>query len=208
MADDQGLKRTTEAKNGAATTLLGEAVERHLENATADRGRQIGLFDQGDQLPDDAGEGAAPTRTGPGRPPGSQNKATEAFRRFVRSRYGDPLLKLMERTFADPKTLAAVLGAPSGWDVAKAQAEWLIRLMPYMHSAMPAELKVQAEGRLAVAIGVVPGAVGGDRLIEADPLKALIEFAKENQQLGSLTVGQSNASQSNAAPDHDDNSEG
>lgn len=180
---DQEDRRSPEAKHGASTTLLGEAIAGHLAGQKAWAGRQIALFDEGDRLPDDdqaaeLGDG----KRGPGRPPGAGNKATEAFRRFVRSKYGDPLLKLMDRAFADPKTLAATLGAPSAWDVAKAQSEWLLRLLPYMHSAMPAEVKVTAKGAFAVALMGQPGGPVGDRVISADAFQALVEFQGLSEQ--------------------------
>lgn len=211
MSADQGDKRSLEEKNGATSTLLGEAIGDHLDRASQRRGRQIGLFNEGDRLPDDDRGSEAPGSRKAGRPPGSGNKATEEFRRFVRQRYGDPLLKLMERCFADPISLAGMLGAESAWQVQKAQAEWLLRLMPYMHSAMPAELKVKTEGRLAVAIGVVPGGPAGDRMVEADPLEALFQLVTESQQnqgLSSSADAQSHVEQSHVSPTSDDNSKG
>jgi hypothetical protein len=195
---DNGGSRAPEAKNGATVTLLGEAIEGHLAGRKALNGRQVELFDAADPLPDDgeAGEG----KRGRGRPPGAQNKATEAFRSFVRQRYGDPLLKIMERCFADPKSLAATLGAPSSWDVQKAQIEWLLRLMPYMHSAMPAELKVSAKGFFAVAVSSDPGQPAGDRMMELNPFQALLEYSQQNQGLSDPVAEQSHADQSHAEP--------
>lgn len=219
MSADQGDKRSSEAKNGVATTLLAEAIEGHLAGRKALTGRQLGLFNEGDRLPDDDRPGEVGQPGKAGRPPGARNKATEAFRQFVRERYGDPLVKLMERAFADPITLAKALGpgdalgkgAVSPWEVARAQAEWLLRLMPYMHSAMPAELKVKTEGRLAVAIGVMPGGPAGDRVVEGDPLEALYQLVTESQQNQGLTAtadDQLHVGQSHASPTSDDVSKG
>lgn len=177
MAADQDLKRSDEAKRGAVKTLLELAIERSMVSAGEREGQQISLFSEGDALPDDSDEGKAGTKRGPGRPPGAQNRATESFRRFVRARFGDPFLKLMEMAFSDPKVLCTVLGAPSVWEVAKQQQEWRRWLMPYLHSAMPQELKVSAKGYLAVAIGATPGALpAGDQVHETDPFAALLEM--------------------------------
>lgn len=208
---DQDVKRTPEAKNGATSTLLGEAIARHNAQKSEAAGRQVELFDQGDRLPDDDAAGSVPAGdkpAGPGRPPGAGNKATEAFRRFVRARYGDPFLKIMDRAMADPKGLAELLGAPSAWDVTQKQMEWLLRLMPYMHSAMPAEVKIQSKGALAVAIGVVPGLPSGDRNVAADPIKALLAYAEENQGLMTLPGTELHVSQLHADAKRPDDAEG
>lgn len=199
-------KRPAEAKDGATKTLLGEAIEQHMAGRKAVMGEQIGLFDPADQLPDDDAAGQAGPR-GKGRPPGARNKATEAFRAFVRSRYGDPLLKLMDRAFADPAALAPVLGLDRG-EVWQRQNEILIRLLPYMHSAMPAEVKIQAKGALAVAIASAPGALRpGDQVVELDPIGALVRMAR-NQGLSIEGEGVSNDPVSNDATVSVDRSEG
>lgn len=208
MSADQDDKRDDSAKKGATTTLLGEAISEHLAGQKALTGKQVELFAEGDQLPDDELAGAVEKR-GPGRPPGAQNKATEAFRRFVRAKYGDPLLKMMERCFADPVSVAKALGKPeAALGVWQAQAEWLIRIMPYMHSAMPAEVKIESKGRLAVAIGVMPGLPAGDRLTDGDPLRALLQFAQENQALVSFDDSQLHVEPLHVSRKPDDGSEG
>lgn len=183
---DQEAKRSIEDKKGATTTLLELAIEQHLAGQKAMAGQQVELFDQADALPDDEAEAAraAGDKRGPGRPPGAGNKATEAFRRFVRAKFGDPFIKLMEMAFADPKTLAQVLGAPSAWDVAKQQQEWRLRLMPYLHSAMPAELKLATTRHLAISIGMQAGGPAGDRELQGDPLAALLEFQRVSEASG------------------------
>jgi hypothetical protein len=196
--DDQDEGRSAEAKVGATKTLLGEAIERHLSRQKAVMGQQVSLFADVDPLPDDEQPGTAVSK-GRGRPPGARNKGTEAFRAFVRARYGDPMIKLMERAFADPKVLAAALGLDAG-DVWIKQNELLMRLMPFLHSAMPAEIKVQAKGSLAVAIGVAPGALQpGDQVVEIDPVAALMQIM-ENQGLSIETAAPSNAAPSNDDP--------
>lgn len=198
MSDDQGEGRSSEAKQGATRTLLGEAIDAHLAGRKAVMGQQVSLFDDADRLPDDelAGE---PGPRGKGRPPGARNKATEAFRAFVRARHGDPMVKLMERAFADPKTLAAALHMDVG-DVWQRQNEILLRLMPFLHSAMPAEVKVTAKGALAVAIASAPGALkAGDQVTALDPLSALLEMA-QNQGLSFVGQGDANDALSNEKP--------
>jgi hypothetical protein len=202
----QGDNRTA----AGAATILGETVREHAKQGYD--GQLVFVWDAADPLPDD-GEGAgAPVdlgggRRGPGRPPGAQNKATEEFRRFVRARYGDPLLRLMERVFADPRVLARALAADP-WDVFKAQSEWMLRLLPYMHSAMPAELKVATKGRLAVAIGNMPGLPAGDRAVTVNPMQALIEFAQENQGFSVTLEAESNAGRSNVEAENPTDSKG
>lgn len=202
MAGDEDGRRSPEAKNGSVVTLLGEAVRRIV---APDGGQQSSLFEAGDALPDDdkAGEAREPGR--PGRPPGARNKATEELRAFVRSKYGDPGLKLMEMIFADPKVLAQALGADSAWEVRQKQMEWAMRMVPFFWSAMPQEHKVTAKGAFAVAIQQVPGGASGDRVVVAiDPLAALLEF----QRLSDGGGDQSNADQSNVETASPTGSEG
>lgn len=170
-------------------------------------GVQIALFDQGDRLPDDGGDGQAPAGPrGRGRPPGSSNKLTEAFRKYVRGQYGDPLLKLVERAFADPVVLAEALGLKAG-AVWEAQNGILERLLPIFHSAMPAELKVQTSGFLAVGIATAPNSLQpGDQVIEGDQFSALLRIA-QNQGVSGSGAGLSNDALSNATPVSVDGSE-
>lgn len=198
--------RSAEAKNGAMKTALKAAIEKTMATRSQS-GTQIALFDEGDRLPDDAGEGVASGPRGRGRPVGSSNKLTDAFRRFVRSQYGDPLLKLVERAFADPLVLGEALGLPAG-TVWQAQNGILERLLPIFHSPMPAELKVTQKGFLAVGIATAPGALpAGDRVVEVDPFKAILEIA-QNQGLNVAGQGLSNDALSNDALDPVDRSEG
>lgn len=203
---DQDDKRTPEEKHGAVTTILGETLARTLSLTKEVEGKQFSLFAPGDALPDDAAP--ATTEKGRGRPPGARNKATEELRAFVRARYGDPGIKLLERVFTDPKALAQALGAPSAWDVFKQQGDWMVRLMPFFWSAMPAELKVQAKGYLAVGIATAPNSLqAGDQVVELDPFGALLKLA-QNQGLSEEGAGQSNDTLSNALPVSVDGSEG
>lgn len=160
-------------------TPLGDAMQRMVDRATPrNDGRQWSLFDDA-PLPDDDRAGAADRPGTRGRPPGARNRATEQFRAFVRATRGDPGLALIDRVFADPKALAVALGAPSSWDVYKSQSEWLLRLLPYFWSAMPAELKVATRGALALAISGTPGEFsGGDRVTLDDPFAALMKFQR------------------------------
>lgn len=205
MADDDD-KRSPEDKRGAVVTVLGETLARTLSVAKAVEGKQFSLFDPEQQLPDDAAPGGEVK--GRGRPPGARNKATEELRSFVRAKYGDPGLLLLQRIFADPKVLASALGAPSAWDVQVKQMEWAMRMVPFFWAAMPAELKVQAKGYLAVGISAAPNSLTpGDQVVGLDPFAALLEIA-QNQGLGQSGAGLSNNDQSNDAPVIIDGSEG
>jgi hypothetical protein len=200
-SDDAG--RSAEERNGALKTALGQAIQKSMA-ARSSAGQQIALFDLGDQLPDDAAEGT-PGPRGRGRPPGSSNKLTDAFRRFVRSQYGDPLLKLVERAFADTLVLAEALGMKPG-EVWQAQNGIMERLLPIFHSPMPAELKVTAKGYLAVGISAAPNSLAaGDRVLEGDPFAALLQIA-QYQRVSDAGRGQSNDEQSNEALDITDGS--
>jgi hypothetical protein len=174
---------------------LGDALQRMVDGLGRQDGRQWSLFEDA-PLPDDdrAGEPRPGAR---GRPPGARNRSTEQFRAFVRATRGDPGLALLDRVFADPKALAVALRAPSAWDVYKAQSEWLLRLLPYFWSAMPAELKVATKGALAVAISGTPDAyAGGDRVVEDDPLTALMKLMS-NQPLSDVEPEPANDGVSN-----------
>jgi len=200
MPADQDPKRSPEEKNGATRTLLGEALGKALQRSD---GEQFSLFDPGDRMPDDDQVGDQGEARGAGRPPGSRNKATEELRAWARSRFGDPGLKLMERIFADPKALATSLGAPTAWDVWKQQGDWMVRLLPFFWSAMPAELKVEATRHLAIGLSVAP-VPAGDRELAGDPLAVLLEF----QRLSSAAGEQSYAEQSQEPPTIDATSKG
>lgn len=198
MTDDEDGKRSPEDKRGAVVTVLGETLARSLSVAKAVDGRQFSLFDPEQPLPDDAAP--AGEVKGRGRPPGARNKATEELRAFVRAKYGDPGLLLLQRIFADPKVLASALGAPSAWDVQVKQMEWAMRMVPFFWAAMPAELKVQAKGFLAVGISGAPGSLApGDKVVDADPFAALLKIA-QNQGLSQSGAGLSNDDQSNGPP--------
>lgn len=194
MSADQDGKRSSEDKNGAAKTLLGEV----LAAAKPGEGEQLAL------LPADDLPAELPGPRGPGRPAGARNKATEELRAWARSRFGDPGLKLLELAVADPVELRTRLGANSAWDVQVKQAEWLGKLLPYFWALMPAELKLQATKHLAVSISATPGGQAGDRELALDPLQALLEF----QGLSGITDAQLHVSQSHAEQTSDDTSKG
>lgn len=193
MAGDQDGRRSPEEKNGSVVTLLGEAMRKVV---APEGGRQTSLFEAGDALPDDDRAGEAREAGRPGRPPGARNKATEELRAFVRSKYGDPGLKLMEMIFADPKALAQALGAESAWEVRQKQMEWAMKMVPFFWAAMPQEHKVTAKGAFAVAMIGTPGGPAGDQIVTLDPLAALQEF----QRLSDEDGGQSNVDRSDVEP--------
>lgn len=201
MAADQSDKRDPEAKNGAVVTLLGEALAKAGQREGA---QQASLFDPADRLPDDDKGSQQDGPRGPGRPAGARNKATEELRAWARSKFGDPGLKLMEMIFADPKAMATALGADSAWDVRVKQMEWAMRLVPFFWAAMPQELKVQAKGFLAIGIQAQPGGDAGDRMLEIDPLQAIVEF----QRLNGHADAQLHADRSYVAPLSQDETEG
>lgn len=199
--------RTEGEKNGALKVELGEAIQSAMRKREQLEGQQIALFDASEQLPDDGAEGAAPAEEGGkrkrGRPPGSSNKLTEAFRRYVRANYGDPLLRLVSRAFADPEVVAAQVELPIG-EVWKEQNRLMERLLPFFHAQMPAELKVKGEGFLAVAVSGVAGSlVPGDRRVNADPFQALMDIQR-NQGLSQPADAALNADPLNVEVDYDD----
>ena len=208
----EAVPRTPEERNGVMRTALKAAIEKTMAQRADQVGAQIALFEADDALADDAREGEAPA-IGPdgkrrrGRPPGSGNKLTDAFRKYVRGQYGDPLLKLVERAFADPLVLGQALGMPAA-AVWAAQNGILERLLPIFHSAMPAELKVTAKGYLAVGIATAPGSLKpGDQLVEGNPFGALLKIA-QSQGLSVEGQGLSNDDLSNDQPVIIDGSEG
>ena len=78
--------------------------------------------------------------------------------------------------------------------------EWAMRMVPFFWAAMPAELKVQAKGFLAVGISGAPGSLApGDKVVDADPFAALLKIA-QNQGLSQSGAGLSNDDQSNGPP--------
>lgn len=198
MSADQDDRRSAEEKNGAVRTMVGEV----LASAKPGEGEQLAL------LPADDAEAVLPTKAGPGRPPGARNKATEELRAWVRGRFGDPGLKLMEWAFADPAAEARRLGAESAWAVRVKQAEWMQRMLPFFWQQMPAEVKLAAKSYLAIGISAAPGSVkAGDQALNIDPLSALLGM-QENQPLSVTVEHELHAEVSHVAPTPDEETKG
>lgn len=150
-----------------------------------------------------------------GRPPGARNKSTEAWRRFVLGIGGSPLQALARVYGADPRELAAYLGCKPVEALEKILQAARVAL-PYLHSPMPTDVRIEGKGAMAFGVFMArPGDGRGDaQLDHADPLAALEHFASlppgslevrdgeiiENQEVSATVDGQSNGSESNAAP--------
>lgn len=167
---------------------------------------QLSLLEKPAQLPDDELGPVAAAEGRRGRPPGSANRRTEDWARYLAGRYGHPLERLAQLYAADTKELARHLGLKVG-EVLRLQIEAEKAVLPYVASPMPQ--KVQVSGKGALAFGVVPLGLNmpsGDRLVDVDALTALDQLARgiipaemqEFQQVSDVEPEAGNATDGNA----------
>lgn len=137
-----------------------------------------------------------------GRPKGSQNKVTQAFREYLLARGGSPLERMTRWMQHTPETLAAELGCTKLEAYDRLMKLWT-ELAPYLHSRLaPTDGQGQAVPLLNVVLGggaraVAPG--GSERPPwDYDGLDVELREAEEYQQLIGSTL---NASDDSASDD-------
>lgn len=135
-----------------------------------------------------------------GRPAGSRNKSTQAWRDHILGRYSSPLVFLAEAYSRSVHDLARELGCTllEAYDrQVKAAAE----LAPYLHGKMPVELQVN--GALPLLAMIPPEVAAAaykraaDGTVSVD-LAALVPYL-QNQGLIDVTPGSVEQPQSNGA---------
>lgn len=206
MADrENGWRGVAGALDDAAGEVLPpEPVQLSLLDALAVRRvHPIGTMGAIVPAPDDDGEGDAASvdgagRRGAGRPPGARNKSTEALRRYIFANYGNPLLNAARFASADPVELARYLGCEPR------EALSLILLAArivaeYVASKMPATVRLDGKGAMAFGMFTGPAPAGGEAQVPtADPLQALLTYAKQYQGVSRDNAAQSSDGQSSA----------
>lgn len=104
---------------------------------------------------------AAPAPRGRGRPPGSRNRSTEDWSRYLLTRYRSPLIGLAEIAQASPAAMVAELGgaeACSLLDALKVIMQAQQALAPYLHQKQPTAIDGGGVGLMTVIIQSGAGA--------------------------------------------------
>ena len=116
---------------------------------------ELSLF-EGSDLP--------PPKRGPGRPPGSPNRATLALKRLLLAKgYRDPAEFLAAIVSSDVKELAraaGIEGLKGRIELVKLRVRAAEALMPYFHQRMPLAVEHSGDGRRPVII-INDGGFGG-----------------------------------------------
>jgi hypothetical protein len=184
MSEDLGKPGAATAVSGAehgthAPIAAAQAAQALADQAEADRAafdEDLALF---------AGQAVKPAvRRGPGRPAGSQNRATSRVREYLMARgYRDPMEHLAAIVAMDLRDLVAL-----GLEVKDALALQLKAadaLMPYWHQAQPKAVEVKVEGaRPLFMFGTMsaPKAEADQGLKDVTPRASQIEGRAEPAQ--------------------------
>lgn len=170
---------------------LASAVElaRAVQPSPDDQPMTGDLFGALPADPDGAGELELPAGPrGRGRPPGSRNRSTDEWARFLLTRYRSPLIGLAEIAQATPAELQAALAVEGKPDEGVTLPEALRLIMqaaatlaPYLHQKQPTAIDAGGAGMLTLIIqkGDGGGVGEGARIIPADAEDA--EEVEENQ---------------------------
>lgn len=105
---------------------------------------------------------SVPAARGAGRPPGSKNKNTEAWRNFLLSKYQSPLIGLAEIYSRKVTDLAVELGFTNNLSrkatpeelmaLLKLQIEAMVQIAPYIHQKQPMALDTGEGGLISLTI--------------------------------------------------------
>lgn len=161
------------SEDGLATGFA-LAMERGGADAPGAPVAQPGLF--GSVIEDADGPPEARREPGkPGRPPGSRNKRSEDWARFILSRFKSPLVVLAEIASADLGRIAQELEVEpaTALGIKMRAAE---SLAPYLHEKRPQAVELPDGAGLTVVIQTGEAQQAG-RTIEAQPL----EESKQDQ---------------------------
>lgn len=112
----------------------------------------------------DLGEDGADLRRGRGRPPGSKNRSTSEWSRYILSRYRSPLLAMAEVAQAKPSELSLELGCDQT-EAIKIILQAAATLAPYLHQKQPLAVQGNGLALMQVFIGDVGGPVAGGEVL-------------------------------------------
>lgn len=145
MSDDrkEGLAAAVEA-------ILAKTPETQAGALRVLRAEQLALIPSAAELALHEDPESA-ERAGPGRPPGSRNRRTDEWVRFISARYRDPRLFLAEAFNRPAAELAAELGCDR-LEAFKLQLVAAKELAPFMAQKQPIAVQVQQNGEVRLTL--------------------------------------------------------
>lgn len=202
-SEKTGVKAAVAALHDPADPVPGSAA--HVEQLDMLPLSQIGDLSET--------ETEVPARQGAGRPPGSRNKNTAAWRDFILSRYPSPLVALAETYSRSVGDLAKALGlnCPPNYaqavELFKLQLQAAKELAPYVHSKQPQAVELGDGGLMQLIINT--GGATSEQVSEAGELDINFLDAEivGNQGLKDEEKGDSVASDSVATENSEVNQE-
>ena len=163
-----------------ALALLGPAASSQADAQQLDLlGLDDDAADEGTDFPLVASTVRRPGPKG-GRPAGRRNRSTDAWVKYIQSRYPSPLVALAEtwsrpvaelaealelyRLGSDGKPILGEDGKPQAnlAEAFKLQKSAMEAALPYLHSKMPQAVQVQGKTRGLLVIGELGEAAGAD----------------------------------------------
>jgi hypothetical protein len=183
--EKRGLKAAVSAEHDPDQPVPGECVAEQMEMLPLGKVKPA-------ENACDVGHGVR----GPGRPAGSKNKNTEAWRDYILGRYTSPLIALAE-TYSRPIALLMEELKCDPLDAFKLQMAAAKELAPYVHGKMPTEVDLGDNGLIQLTINT--GANNPD--IGAQAVPAAVEVmnseSEQNQLLNHDDFSKSNENKSN-----------
>ncbi len=111
-----------------------------------------------------------------GRPKGSLNKRTEAFRSMILGKYAHPGEVLASIYSRPVDVLAAELGCTK-LEAMDRQIKAAAELLPFVESKMPVAVGVSAEGQIQLVLAAGDGDGGARQIVDGGELKGLDALA-------------------------------
>ena len=198
--------------NGGTNGLMTVLAELGATGRVDDADDQAEMFAADDAMPSMISAQSA-TRSGPrgGRPSGSRNKSTEAWRNLFLSKFRHPMMVLGELTSMTPAELAEQLqlykfhegklvmhdGKPvlATGEAAQMQKDAAIALLPYLAQKLPMAIEITPPKRGVVVIGELPiAAAGGELEVPFAPERQI----EQNQDVSEAEIVRPEPQQSHA----------
>ena len=159
--------------SSAADLIVEEHRRQRARAAAAEQGSLFGGdVHEGDGQGELAEDAAPAAPRGRGRPPGSRNKSTDDWVRYLQSRFRSPLIGMAEIANADPHALAAELDC-SPLEAADRIQQARRDLAPYLHQKLPQAVSVEGleNGLFTVVLNMGQG--GADPAAEPGAMPAI-----------------------------------
>lgn len=181
-------------------TAVAESFDPAQAPPDSMAGEQVDLFLPLHNVSDGkiARERGLPARRGAGRPPGSKNKNTEAWREYILARYPSPLVGLAETYSRPVEDLAADLRC-SRKDAYVIQLQCMNAVLPYVHQKQPQAVDLGDGGLMTLVIGKIDVKSAAEvSELGLEPIDLDIE---ENQGFIGPENQKSNGAESNETPE-------